>query len=546
MKYLIKSFGLLCLIIASNLAYSQILINKSNILFNATNELSKDSSTLIVKNIGTEPIYIDTLIFFKTLNSNAFSSKYKSSMLNVNDSIEIIIYFNPQHNIFHNSELLLITKPSAYSVSIDLKGQGHYSNPYYILTENKSEDDLKAALKSIISAGYVSLGYNLARDKMFMEIDNQSVNGQGASVNTLECVYTGRKTVGYTNRTDAQSTSDPNKSFNTEHTFPQGFFSQNEPMRSDLHHLFPTDNSANNSRGNYPFGIATTPYQNDATNFPSHLGSNNLYEPRDVQKGRTARAMMYFVLRYSDYANHFAPQENVLRTWHNQFPPNNIDKKRNNDISTYQKNRNPFVDYPQFIDRITKIIGNSSPSIYPTIYMLDSIGAFTLNDTIDSLILNIPIINNGNKRVLISNAISTSELVNVKFDTIGIDISESTYIPVVIYTKDTSGFFDVNIQFNTDFSLVQSNFNLKFMVNKVAVGQTYNKLSEFNVYPNPFTNKLYIQSNINSDYQIFNSLSQVVLSGDLNVGVNNIEIDNLIKGLYYIKVSNTTQKIIKQ
>lgn len=545
MKYFLKSISIICLILVSKLAFSQVSANKKSIVFNPTNELSKDSSIIIIKNIGTESINIDTLIFFKTLKSNVFTSKFSSTTLNVNDSIEIKIYFEPKHNIFHNSELLIVTQPSAYSLSIDLQGQGKYTKTYYNQTENKSEEDLKAALKSIISAGYVSLGYNTARDKMFMEFDNQRVNGQGASVNTLECVYTGRKTVGYSSRTDAQA-SDPSKNFNTEHTFPQGFFNQSEPMRSDLHHLFPTDNPANNSRGNYPFGIATTPYQNDATNFPSHLGSNNVYEPRDVQKGRTARAMMYFVLRYSDYSNHFAPQENILRTWHSQFPPNAVDQKRNDDISTLQKNRNPFVDYPQFNDRITKIIGTSNAAIIPSIYKLDSIEVFNLNDTVDSVVINIPIINNGNKRVVLSNGISTNDLVKFNFDTLGINISESVSMPLTIYTKDTSGIFEANIQFNTDFSLVQSSFNLRFVVNKVIVGQEYTKKEEVKVYPNPFNDFLYIQSIKNDHYEIYNSIGQTIQSGDIAVGINKIEIDHLERGLLYIRTSNTTHKIIKQ
>lgn len=546
MKYLIKSVGLLSLLFASNLAFSQISFNKSSILFNATNEISKDSSSITIKNIGTEPISIDTLIFFKTLKSNAFTTKFSSTSLNANDSVEIKIYFAPKHNIFHNSEVLIVTNPSAYSVSIDLKGQGKYSKTYYNLTENKSEDDLKAALKSIVTAGYVSLGYNSARDKMFMEFDNQSVNGQGASVNTLECVYTGRKTVGYTSRTDAQSTTDPSKNFNTEHTFPQGFFSQNEPMRSDLHHLFPTDNSANNSRGSYPFGIATTPYKNDAINFPSHLGSNNLYEPRDAQKGRTARAMMYFVIRYLDYADHFAPQESILRTWHTQFPPNAVDLKRNDDIASVQKNRNPFVDYPQFDERITKIIGTSTTAIVPSIYKLDSIQLFSLNDTTDSVIIYVPIVNTGNKRVVLSNGISTNDLVKFNFDTLGINISESALMPLTIHTKDTSGIFEANIQFNTDFSFVQYNFNLRFVVDKVEVGQSSTKKTDLKVYPNPFNNYLFVQSANKDSYQIFNSLSQIVSTGEINSGINKIDIENLEKGVYYLRTSNSTHKIFKQ
>ncbi|MFN5704299.1 MAG: endonuclease I family protein, partial [bacterium] len=362
MNFKLKYISLVCFLIVSNSAISQITSSKNSIAFNATNELSIDSVTFYVKNNSTDAIKIDSLVFFKTYSSYAFSSKFNRVTINAKDSAAVKIYFHPKHNILHNSELLIITEPSAYSISIDITGQGKYSKTYYNQTENKTEDALKAALKTTITAGYVSLGYNSARDKMFMEFDNQKINGQGASVNTLECVYTGRKAVGYTDRTDAQNSAN----FNTEHTFPQGFFNQDEPMRSDLYHLFPTDANANNSRGNFPFGIASTPYQNDATNFPSHLGSNNLYEPRDVHKGNVARAMMYFVIRYSDYANHFAPQENILRAWHNQYTPSEIEKKRNDAIAILQKNRNPFIDYPQFNERITKIIGTSNTLIVPS------------------------------------------------------------------------------------------------------------------------------------------------------------------------------------
>ncbi len=545
MNFILKYTCIVCLIIISNSAFSQITSTKDSIAFNATNELSKDSAVVFLKNFGTENIKIDSLVFFKTYSSYAFSTNFSKTTINANDSAEIKIYFHPKHNILHNSELLVITEPSAYSISIDLTGQGKYSKSYYNLTENKTEDQLKGALKSIVTTGYVSLGYNSARDKMFMEFDNQKINGQGATVNTLECAYTGRKTVGYTSRTDAQAT-DPTKNFNTEHTFPQGFFNQAEPMRSDLYHLFPTDNPANNSRGNFAFGIATTPYQNDATNFPSHLGSNNLYEPRDAQKGKTARAMMYFVIRYADYADHFAGQEGILRIWHNQFPPNAVEQKRNDDISTVQKNRNPFIDYPQFNERITKIIGSSSSVIVPSIYYLDSVQLLALNDSTDSITVYVPIINTGNKKVKISNGISTIDFVKMNFDSLNISIGESAYLPVTIYTKDTSGIFDATIQFNTDFSLVQSNFNLRFAINKTIVGINNEKLNDIKIYPNPSSTHLYIQSTKKDEFQLYNSIGKLILEGELKNGINKIDLQNVDAGMLFLKTSGNTHKIIKQ
>ncbi|MFN5704616.1 MAG: endonuclease, partial [bacterium] len=324
------------------------------------------------------------------------------------------------------------------------------------------------------------------------------------------------------------------------------FFNQDEPMRSDLYHLFPTDANANNSRGNFPFGIASTPYQNDATNFPSHLGSNNLYEPRDVHKGNVARAMMYFVIRYSDYANHFAPQESILRAWHNQYTPSVIEKKRNDAIASLQKNRNPFIDYPQFNERITKIIGTSNTLIVPSIYFLDSIQVLTLSDTIDSITVYVPIINNGNKNVKISNGISTIDFVKMNFDSLNINIGEAAYLPVTINTKDTSGIFDATIQFNTDFSLVQSNFNLRFVINKTVVGINNEKLNDIKIYPNPSSTHLYIQSTKKDEFQLFNSMGKLILTGELNNGINKIDLQNVDAGMLFLKTSGNTHKIIKQ
>jgi hypothetical protein len=68
--------------------------------------------------------------------------------------------------------------------------QGKYSIAYYDSSDNLSEEALKNALHDITGNGYDSLGYNIARDSMFMVIDNQKVNGQGAAQNTVECIYT--------------------------------------------------------------------------------------------------------------------------------------------------------------------------------------------------------------------------------------------------------------------------------------------------------------------------------------------------------------------
>jgi len=438
--------------------------------------------------------------------------------------------------------MLIVTDPNCYSFSIDLQGQGVYYNSYYDTTKNLSEEKLKAALKYAISRGYVSLGYDLARNNMFMTIDNQKTNGQGASVNTLECIYTGKKSLAYNSRTESQT----NDNFNTEHTFPQGYFGSAEPMKSDLHHLFPTNDAANNSRNNYAFGVATTPYVNDAVNTPSHLGANTKYEPRNVQKGRTARAMMYFVLRYQDYTNFYAPQDSILRKWNIDFPPTDVERKRNADIQLVQKNRNPFVDYPQFAERITKLVGTSSSIPVKSIYFLDSIQAYTLSDTSDSVILHFPIVNTGNQSMLIYNGISTNNLVDFKFDSVRVAAGESTSLPIVIHTKDTSGTFTSGLEFYTDHSLIFLYSRLNFKINHISTGINSTKNNSIFVYPNPVNEEFL---NIDADYnhqsaKFYNIAGQMVLEQMVNY--NKIDVSNLPAGFYTMKISNHFTKIIKQ
>lgn len=534
----------------SNTTFAQISANADSIRFNPTSEIQLDSARLVVYNNSNSIISIQEFKFFNTYSAPAFFVKpLADSSINSNDSLAFYVYFKPRHNVYHNSELLIITNPSAYSITIDLQGQGKYSIPYYAATENKTEELLKTSLKTIISAGYVSLGYNSARDNMFMTIDNQKTNGQGASINTLECIYTGKKSIGYNSRTESQT----NDNFNTEHTFPQGFFSQNEPMRSDIHHLFPTNDAANNSRNNYAFGVATTPYVNDATNTPSHLGANTLYEPRDVQKGKTARAMMYFVLRYQDYTNFFSTQETTLRKWNIDFPPNSIEKKRNTDILLVQKNRNPFVDYPQFAERITKLVTTSTTPLIPSIYKLDSVKTIELSDTLDSVIINFPIVNNGNKSVLVYNTNSTNSLVDFNYDSVRVAPGESINLPIVIHTKDTTGTFETGLQFYTDFNLIFSYSRLNFTITHKVLGLNASKSNKIQVYPNPVIGDwLLVNGNWTKDTGhgtqdtglFYNLEGQLILTAPIIEG--KINVSELQPGFYTLKTKDGYAKIIKQ
>ncbi len=361
-------------IVAQNLSVSPTQLN-----FGIKNELTPDSQQVTISNATGYDITVTGYRFYAKYGSNPFSTSAGNITIPDGGSQAIWIKFEVQHNVYHNSELFILNDGHRGALRVDLLGQGRYSKTYYSHSENLEEQILKDTLGGIISTNYNNLGYNGGRDYMFMSIDNKKINGQGATQNTIECVYTGRQAIGYIDRADCQNLA--TYSFNTEHTFPQGFFNSLEPMRADLFHLFPTDDDANNKRGSLPFGVVNNPtWQNGGSKV-----NTTTFEPRDVHKGRTARAMFYFVLRYQNYNNFLTNQEGILRQWHQQFTVDSIERKRCNDIAALQSNRNPFIDYPQFIERITSLSSTSVGNINTSTDMPE--------DTIDFGLINATIPN---------------------------------------------------------------------------------------------------------------------------------------------------------
>lgn len=144
---------------------------------------------------------------------------------------------------------------------------------------------------------------------------------------------------------------------NAEHSWPQSFFNKAAPMKSDLHHIFPTFISVNGMRGSEPFGkVSHAVYQ---TNSGSKLGDGG-FEPCDAVKGDIARAMLYFVVRYydknirdgADYRDFWTSRVPLFLEWDRQDPPDALEVRRNALIANFQGNRNPFVDDTSLAQRI--------------------------------------------------------------------------------------------------------------------------------------------------------------------------------------------------
>lgn len=159
--------------------------------------------------------------------------------------------------------------------------------------------------------------------------------------------------------------------YNREHIIPQSTFGSAAPMVSDAHFITPTDGKVNGVRSNYPHGPVTTPTFTSLNG--GKLGSSTIagytgpiFEPINDFKGDIARMYFYFATRYENtvagysYAmfNGTSNQVfttaflNLLITWHNQDPVNAREIDRNNAIYAIQKNRNPYIDHPEYVQAI--------------------------------------------------------------------------------------------------------------------------------------------------------------------------------------------------
>lgn len=180
--------------------------------------------------------------------------------------------------------------------------------------------------------------------------------------------------------------NDPNY-LSREHSYPyswMGEASQDSANYSDLFLLYLVhQNKGNAVRSNYPMNNLKTVTMNFyGGKFGTDSAGGFAYEPRDFAKGALSRSNFYICATYNragapftiPTANEFLgmnQDQNVLKRWSKQFPPNGWEIARHEYVASVQKNRNPFVDHPEwacFIDFSTmKYVSGGTACGGPTI-----------------------------------------------------------------------------------------------------------------------------------------------------------------------------------
>jgi endonuclease I len=227
-----------------------------------------------------------------------------------------------------------------------------YDSTYYKNAVGKTGTSLKSSLHTIISSQN-KLSYSALWEAL--KVTDQDP----ANSNNVKLLYSGISRSKTLNGGDVGD-------WNREHVWAisHGDLTTSTGPGTDLHHIRPEDVQVNGIRGNKDFDNGGSGF----TNSGGSLTDSNSFEPRDAVKGDVARMIFYMIVRYeggdgwadlegndsvSNGSNPYMGRLSVLKQWNDEDPPDAFEERRNQVIyDTYQKNRNPFIDHPEWVEAI--------------------------------------------------------------------------------------------------------------------------------------------------------------------------------------------------
>lgn len=255
---------------------------------------------------------------------------------------------------------------------------------YYNSATGLSGYSLKTALHKIIS--HKTFSYNYSEVGSFYPQTDADLYYE--KDNSVLDIYsenpTGADAYEYNFTQNIGAANAEGKGWNKEHIMPQSTFYSDYPMNSDLHFIVPADARINQLRSNYPYGKCGAKVYYTFSNgsqictngTPNATYTGSVYEPIDEFKGDVARSILYFAIRYEGKLGGFLVETDaspakdrsplngteeqaydpsflaLLLSWNAMDPVSQREIDRNNAIYLVQKNRNPLIDHPEFVNLI--------------------------------------------------------------------------------------------------------------------------------------------------------------------------------------------------
>lgn len=428
---------------------------------------------------------------------------------------------------------------------------------YYNNAANKSCATLKTALKTIISQGNNLQAYgDLWTQYTISDIKTRTV-GSG-SANVINDIYSSRPG----NTDPYQFTPVTNQCgsyngegvcYNREHSIPQSWFNGNTSSpgpATDYIHIFPTDGAVNGKRDNNIYGEVAN--ANWTSLNGSKLGTSaiagftgSVFEPIDSFKGDVARAFLYFVTRYENDMVSFAGNADAAQSfdantfpsvkinylklmikWHKLDPVSTKERNRNNAAYTFQGNRNPFVDRPEFVDSVWNA---NCPGL--SLLPVDII-AFTGKVNNNNLVLNWEVGTENNIKLYeIERSFNA-----VTFNKIGEQVanrsSSYTYSQNIDEIRGRRVYYRIKKVDNDGKYSYSDVFTIHTQLN-----------TKFSVYPNPIKDNLTLQLSSNSNKKLQLTITDLagrtLLQTNVtsNNGFINANVNSLTNGVYFVNLN---------
>ena len=234
---------------------------------------------------------------------------------------------------------------------------------YYSPAEGKTGNELKSALYDIIK-GHVEYPYT-SKGTDVWDILKETDRDPNNPANVI-LLYTGLSV-------DAEQEYNDGKGWTREHVWAKihGNFGTEPGAGTDVHHLRPCADEVNTERSSRWFAECSTPvYYNGKPTGCYKSNTEWVWKPRAEVIGDVARMIFYMATRYEgengepdleivDYlpsGNNttepiFAKLSDLI-AWHLADPVDEFEMNRNNVIYSYQGNRNPFIDHPEYVTMI--------------------------------------------------------------------------------------------------------------------------------------------------------------------------------------------------
>ncbi len=280
---------------------------------------------------------------------------------------------------FDSSQSTSFSLPVSSSDNSDNDSDSDTDDTYYASASGLSGYTLKTSLYNIINSHSAQSYSSLWTFYTSYELDQYYEND-----NTILDIYSERPSssdpYSFTPSSDqCGNYSDEGDCYNREHSFPRSWFGGAvSPMNTDIHHVFPTDGKVNSYRSSYPYGeVGSASYSSENGSLlgsaTSSLGySGTVFEPIDEFKGDVARAYFYMATRYENVVDDWESNSTysdamldgssdqvfedwaleMLKDWHESDPVSQKEIDRNESAYSFQGNRNPFIDHPEYVSDI--------------------------------------------------------------------------------------------------------------------------------------------------------------------------------------------------